>query len=77
MNIWCFLLTRFSKIFFDEKFGWVFALKHATKPFNYLSSELFKPYEKTESLTKSLKSLAKCLKNLDRLIKRLGHVFAL
>ena len=35
MNIWWFLLTRFSKTFFDKRFGLGFALKCAASFFNH------------------------------------------
>ena len=58
------LFTRFSKILFDKRLGRVFTLKQVAKFFKHVSAELLKPYEKTKSLTGTLKSFAKCLKSL-------------
>ena len=84
MNICCFLLTRFLKIFLDKRLGQVFGLKNEAEVSTHMSAKLLKPYENTKSLTESLKSSVKCfrvrvrvIKKLVRVIKKLGNLFVL
>ena len=72
MNIWCFLLTKFSNIFLNKSLSREFALKYAAKFFKTLLYWAFEALRENQKLDQEFEKFSQVFKKLVRVIKSLA-----
>ena len=72
MNIWCFLLTRISKILFDKRLAQAFAFKRRGRVIKTLVRWAFEALRENQKLGWEFEKFAQVFKKLVRVIKSLA-----